>query len=256
MSEDKRFQIRRGEGIAKNLSEGEETAIAFAYFMTSVQDGLHPLADTIVVVDDPVSSLDANHIFNTYALIKTQLAGCHQLFILTHSFELYNLIRDWALENEDIKKPQANWKKWRMFLVKRRDDGKAVVSEIPKELLKFKSEYHYLFSTLYHFDLAGAGDFDCLLSIPNIVRRFMEAFGGIMIPLSMGLRKKMERLFPDEVERERVWKFINYYSHNTTITRSLTIPDISECKAVVEACLRAVKMWNPDYFKDLKTEVA
>ena len=48
------------------------------------------------MIDDPISSLDANHLFNTYALIKTQLAGCRQLFIATHSFEFYSLIREWA----------------------------------------------------------------------------------------------------------------------------------------------------------------
>lgn len=253
---DKRFQIVRGDVVAKNLSEGEKTAIAFAHFIIRIQDGRHPLADTRIVIDDPVSSLDANHLFNTYALIKTQLAGCRQLFISTHSFEFYNLVREWVSDDEDIKKPQADWKKWGVFLVKRTDDGNAVLEEIPKELLKFRSEYHYLFSTLYHFDKAGAGDFHCLLSLPNVMRRFMEAFGGIMIPLSKGLRGKMKRLFTDEVERERVWKFINYYSHNTTITRSLTIPDTSECKAVVQACLKAVREWDADYFKDLEAEVA
>jgi wobble nucleotide-excising tRNase len=256
VSADKRFEIVRGGVIAKNLSEGEKTAIAFAYFITRVQDGRNPLADTIVVIDDPVSSLDANHLFNTYALIKIQLAGCRQLFIATHSFEFYNLIREWVSDEEDTKKRQADWKKWGVFLVKRTDDGNAVLEEIPKELLRFKSEYHYLFSTLYHFDKATSGDFDCLLSLPNVVRRFMEAFGGIMIPLSTGLKGKMKRLFSDEVERERVWKFINYYSHNTTITRSLTIPDTSECKAVVQACLKAVREWDADYFKDLEAEVA
>jgi wobble nucleotide-excising tRNase len=114
----------------------------------------------------------------------------------------------------------------------------------------------HLFSTLYHFDKAGGADFDCLLSLPNVVRRFMEAFGGIMIPLSTGLKGKMERLFADEIERERVWKFVNHYSHNTTITRSLTIPDTSECKAVVQACLKAVRDWDADYFKDLEVEVS
>jgi len=255
VSADKRFEIVRGGVIAKNLSEGEKTAIAFAYFITRVQDGRNPLADTIVVIDDPVSSLDANHLFNTYALIKIQLAGCRQLFIATHSFEFYNLIREWVSDEEDTKKRQADWKKWGVFLVKRTDDGNAVLEEIPRELLRFKSEYHYLFSTLYHYDKAGSGDFDCLLSLPNVVRRFMEAFGGIMIPLSTGLKGKMKRLFSDEVERERVWKFINHYSHNTTITRSLTIPDTSECKAVVQACLKAIRDWDTDYFKDLETEV-
>lgn len=252
---DKRFQIVRGESVvAKNLSEGEKTAIAFAYFITRVQDGRHPLADTRVIIDDPISSLDANHLFNTYALIKTQLVGCRQLFIATHSFEFYNLIREWVSDEEDTKKPQANWKKWGVFYVRRTDDGNAVLEEIPKELLRFKSEYHYLFSTLYHFDKA-AGNFDSLLSLPNVVRRFMEAFGGIMIPRWTGLHGKMAKLFPDEIVRERVWKFINHYSHNTTITRSLTIPDTSECKAVVEACLKAVRDWDAEYFADLEAEV-
>ena len=259
VSPEKRFQILRGAVVAKNLSEGEKTAIAFAYFITRVQDGRHPLADTRVVVDDPISSLDANHLFNTYALIKTQLAACRQLFISTHSFEFYNLIREWVADDEGGKhaeKPQANWKKWSVFYVKRTDSGKAVLEEIPTELLRFKSEYHYLFSTLYHFDKTGSADFDCLLSLPNVVRRFMEAFGGIMIPRWAGLHGKMPKLFPNDIERERVWKFINHYSHNTTITRSLIIPDTSECKAVVQACLKAVQDWDADYFKDLEAEVA
>ena len=258
VSADKRFQIIRSGLIAKNLSEGEKTAIAFAHFITRVQDGRHPLADTRVVIDDPISSLDTNHLFNTYALIKTQLADCRQLFISTHSFEFYNLIREWVGDeegSEHAKKPQEKWKKWGVFLVKRTDAGNSVLEEIPKMLLKFRSEYHYLFSMLYHFDKNGAGDFDSLLSLPNVVRRFMEAFGGIMIPLSTGLRGKMERFFSDPVERERVWKFINYYSHNATITRSLTIPDTSECKAVVHACLKAVNEWDAQYYADLESEV-
>src|SRR5262249_47471686 len=153
-----------------------------------VQDGRNLLADTIVVIDDPISSLDATHLFNTYALIKIQLASCRQLFISTHSFEFYNFIREWASEDEgDIKRPQTSWKKWGVFLIKRTDEGNAVLEQIPKELLRFKSEYHYLFSMLYQFDKTGGDNFDSLLSLPNVVRRFMEAFGGIMIPLSTGL---------------------------------------------------------------------
>lgn len=256
VSADKRFQIHRGDVVAKNLSEGEKTAIAFAHFITRVQDGRTPLLETIIVIDDPVSSLDANHLFNTYALIKTQLVDCRQLIISTHSFEFYNLVREWVFDEENTKKPISEWKTWGVYLVKRTDAGISTLEVIPKELLRFKSEYHYLFSMLYHFDKSGGTDFDTLLTLPNVVRRFMEAFGGIMIPLSTGLKSKMERLFPDPVQRERVWKFINYYSHNTTLTRSLIIPDISECKNVVVACLKAVKDWDADYFADLEKEVS
>jgi wobble nucleotide-excising tRNase len=255
VSADKRFQIHRAGAVAKNLSEGEKTAIAFAHFITRVQDGRTPLADTIAVIDDPVSSLDANHLFSTYALIKTQLSDCRQLIISTHSFEFYNLVREWVFDEENTKKPIEEWKTWGVYLVRRADSGNSTLEVIPKELLRFKSEYHYLFSMLYEFNKGGGANFDTLLSLPNIVRRFMEAFGGIMIPRSTGLKGKMERLFPDSVQRERVWKFINYYSHNTTLTRSLTIPDISECKDVAAACLKAVSDWDAGYFADLEKEV-
>lgn len=253
---DKRFRIVRAGAVAKNLSEGEKTALAFAYFITRVRDGRHKLSDIKVFIDDPISSLDSNHLFNTFALIKTQLADCQQVFVSTHSFEFYGLLREWASEDEkDLRKPQSDWKNWGIYLVRRKDNGEGEVAEIPNELLRFKSEYHYLFSMLYHFDKAGAGNFDGLLSLPNVVRRFMEAFGGIMIPRYAGLRGKLDRIFPEPIVRERVWKFINHYSHNTTITRSLTIPDTSECKAVVGACLKAVRDWDEDYFKDLEAEV-
>ncbi len=256
---DKQFQISRSGVPAKNLSEGEQTAIGFAYFITRVQDGTSKVEDQIVVVDDPISSLDAGHVFNTYALVKTQLGGAKQLFIFTHNFEFYNLVREWLADDEGRKytdKPRDKWKKWAAYIVQKNDAGVSSIGALPKELLKFKSEYHYLFSRLHEFDQDGGKDFEQLLSLPNLVRRFMEAFGGIMIPTHQGLQAKMARLFADEVERERVWKFINHYSHQTSITRSLTIPDTSECTSVVRACLGAVESWNSMYYQDLVSEVS
>ncbi len=46
--------------MPKPKSEGERTAIAFLYFLKSLQDKSFDLANGIVVIDDPVSSLDAN----------------------------------------------------------------------------------------------------------------------------------------------------------------------------------------------------
>jgi len=258
VSADKRFQISRGGVVGKNLSEGEKTAIAFSYYITRVKDGKHAVADTIVVIDDPISSLDANHLFNTYALIKTQIGACKQLFLSTHSFELFNLLKEWATEEEREKRTKdfKKWKDWRFYLVRRGDGGESRIENIPPVLMHFKSEYHYLFGELHRFANGAPGDFDRLYTLPNITRRFMEAFGGIMIPKSQGLVGKMDRLFADVIERERVWKFINQYSHQTTVMRSLIIPDIAECEAVVNACLNAVRAWDNEYFRDLESEIS
>lgn len=252
-----RFQITRNGSVAKNLSEGERSAIAFVHFVTRLLDERHPLSATTVIVDDPICSLDANHLFNTYAFLKTKLSTCYQLFILTHNYEFYSLIKEWALdeEKERARKPQSDWKHWSIYLVRRKDDGTSTVETIPPELLKFKSEYHYLFATLLRFETETTSTYDYLFSLPNVARRFMEAFGGIMIPTYQGLRSKLPRLIPDPVQRERVWKFINDYSHNQSLNRSLAIPDVSECKEIVTACLKAVEDWDSDYFNDLKAAV-
>jgi wobble nucleotide-excising tRNase len=257
VAEDNRLRITRNGSVAKNLSEGERSAIAFVHFMTQLQDERHPLSQTTVVVDDPMCSLDANHLFNTYSFLKTKLSTCYQLFILTHNYEFYSLIKEWALdkEGERAKKPQADWKHWSIYLIRRKDDGTATVETIPPELLKFKSEYHYLFATLLRFQTNAGSDYDYLFSLPNVARRFLEAFGGIMIPTHAGLRSKLPRLIADEIQRERVWRFITDYSHNNSLNRSLFIPDVSECKGIVDACLNAVKQWDSDYFDDLASAV-
>ena len=82
--ENERFYLYRGENRATNLSEGEKTAISFSYFLTQLndKDTKDALSETIVFVDDPVSSLDNNHIYNTYAIISIYLKNkCGQLFI-------------------------------------------------------------------------------------------------------------------------------------------------------------------------------
>lgn len=252
VGDDKRFRITRSGSVAKNLSEGERSAIAFVHFMTKLFDDKHPLHETTVVVDDPICSLDANHLFNTFSFLKTKLSACHQLFILTHNYEFYSLLKEWALDEEgQSKKDQKDWKKWSIYIVRRKDDGTSTIEVIPPELLRFKSEYHYLFATLLRFRSAPGSEYDYLYSLPNVTRRFMEAFGGIMIPTFARLRSKLPRIIPDEVQRERVWKFINHYSHNNSLNRSLVLPDVSECKSVVDACLNAVEQWNTEYYRDL-----
>jgi wobble nucleotide-excising tRNase len=252
---DQRFQITRNAVAAKNLSEGERTAVAFAYFMTRVLDGQHPISDTTVIIDDPIGSLDTHHLFHTYGLISTKLADCFQLFVLTHNFEFFNLFKGWALRDERGRgKNQAGWQKWSVYLIRRKDNGHSFLQSAPPELIKFNSEYHYLFSTLYHFDASDDPGFEYIMSLPNIARRFLEGFCGTMIPTQDDLEVKLQRMFRPE-EAVKVLKFLHHYSHHRSTDRSLVIPEMSECKEVIASCLTAVKTWNPDYYRDLEASI-
>jgi len=71
---------------ADSLSEGERTAIAFLYFLMSLRDKDFKLNEGIVVIDDPVSSLDANAMFAAFAFMKERTESAGQLFVLMCCF--------------------------------------------------------------------------------------------------------------------------------------------------------------------------
>lgn len=112
---------RNGEiTIAKGLSEGERNFIAFLYFYHTVmgsQSDDGRIDDKIVVIDDPVSSMDENTFFYVSALIREMIAVCYnnydmdekrgsdehirQIFCLTHNPVLFrDISSNWLAEYE------------------------------------------------------------------------------------------------------------------------------------------------------------
>lgn len=203
--EDDFFVLKRGETYAKNLSEGEKMAIAFAHFIVSL-DSLKTegtLKDYIIFIDDPISSLDANHIAQVASLINNFffakgldpahpdkiLSTVKQLFISTHNFEFFSFIKNskfikhsTRIEYED---GQTLPKGLDCFLLKRISANKSELDVLPTTLMLYKSEYIYLFSEIYTFYENGCpADFNTL--IPNIIRRFLEMYTLTRLPGSCG----------------------------------------------------------------------
>ncbi len=89
------YLITRGGQPATDLSDGERTAIAFLYFLKSLKAADFDLTKGIVVIDDPVSSLDANSMFSAFAFLKQRTASAAQLFVLTHNFTFFRQVRSW-----------------------------------------------------------------------------------------------------------------------------------------------------------------
>ncbi|HHX59364.1 MAG TPA: AAA family ATPase [Epulopiscium sp.] len=88
-----------GRNARKSLSEGEYNFITFLYFYHLVygsQSKTNIGSDKVVVIDDPISSLDSNVLFIISTLVKTVLRDCkdggngiRQIFILTHNVHFY-----------------------------------------------------------------------------------------------------------------------------------------------------------------------
>lgn len=75
------------------LSEGERTSITFALFLAELK-WLYEDID-IIVIDDPISSLDYMHIYNVMSKIKELFSNYKdkQIIILTHNNIFYNMFK-------------------------------------------------------------------------------------------------------------------------------------------------------------------
>jgi len=79
--------IREGdEKVAKGLSEGERNFIAFLYFYHMVigsQSDDGKITNKIVVIDDPVSSMDSGSMFTVASLVRDLIAICYNNYKMT-----------------------------------------------------------------------------------------------------------------------------------------------------------------------------
>src|SRR5690606_19620379 len=71
--------------LRNTLSDGEKTALAFAYFLSKVTTEVKDKSNTIIVIDDPISSLDDNRLYQTAYWIHKEFKDYRQLFVLSHN---------------------------------------------------------------------------------------------------------------------------------------------------------------------------
>lgn len=259
---DKKFKLVRGTEVAKNLSEGEKTAISFAYFTAKLEEQNNLLADTIVYIDDPISSLDSNHLFNIYSFIKNTFyeltkdsngsnlhkCKCKQLFISTHNFEFYNLIYDWFSKSKKKQTPQAYYIIER---IKNSHRDESIIIESNDLIHKYKSEYVYLFSLIYKFHQNPIDSFENLYNLPNIMRKFVETYLNFKFLSSSNIEESINQLITNPVECERARKFMHYYSHRLTTDSFMKFADLAECKDVVRIIIKCIENNDSTHFHSL-----
>lgn len=99
-----KYKIVRNDGsdVGKTLSEGEYRFITFLYFYQLIKGSTEHhgiVKDRIIVIDDPISSLDSNTVFIVSTLVKNIINNClnnnngiKQVFVLTHNVYFYKEI--------------------------------------------------------------------------------------------------------------------------------------------------------------------
>lgn len=237
------YILKRNGEIARNLSEGEKTAIAFIYFTIHLKDRDFGVQDGIVVVDDPISSLDSNSLFQAFSFLKNSVQDRAQVFIFTHNFDFLQLIINWL--------SHAYKNKSQYYMVKNlKNENKRIarLDILDKLLINYSSEYQYLFAKLYNF--SPDGTIDTVYNLPNIARKVLENFLMIMIPDNRDPFKKLKDIPFDEHKKTAIYKFTNDQSHVTG--KGFDPSLVTESENVISYLLEMIRDVFPKHYEVLK----
>lgn len=246
------FEIHRAGQPAKNLSEGECSLLAFCYFVAKLQDKDTEGKKPIIWIDDPISSLDNNHIFFVFSLIDSEIAklkNYEQLFISTHNLEflkyLKSLIGFESRSNETQRTP--------MFLIEKQQSSE--IKKMPLHIRKYITEYNYLFEKILEcaeFEAPNNITIDIYYGVANHIRKFLDYYLFFKYPNNESLMRKYEYFFGDYQKASFVNRVINELSHLEETTIRATIPlDLQEIQRVAQFVIETIKTKDNEQFNAL-----
>jgi wobble nucleotide-excising tRNase len=249
------YLVRRSGQPAMNLSEGERTAIAFLHFLKSLSDTSFNLANGIVVIDDPVSSLDSNSLYCAFGYMKEKTAAAEQLFILTHNSTLFRLAKNWFKHMQHQRKKDIAMRPARFYMiaVDHAPEGRAArIAELDPLLHEYESEYHYLFKCVVDTSKLNIGDGDLAFcyGVANIARRVLETFLSFKLPdMDEDLNAKIGNVAFDPVKKARILRFLHVNSHAGQIDElDHDISILSETPAVLSDLLDLISNVDKQHY--------
>ncbi len=249
------YELCRGDSIASSLSEGERTAIALLYFLKTLEGRSVELSKSIIVIDDPVSSLDMNSLYSAFGYIRDRTQGAGQLFILTHNFSFFRQVRNWFHHVKGQKKKRLEDRPCRFYMLAWDSNGnkrKSSLQALDPLLEQYNSDYHYLFAKIYRaaYNDNGGRSLEDNYMFPNIARRLLEMFLAFRQPnLSGDLSTKFSRIDFDEAKKIRILRFLHANSHGDAIGTEEHDPSaLAEGSSVLEDVVDLIKWEDSKHF--------
>ncbi len=195
-----------GEEVKDTLSEGEKTFITFLYFYQLLKGSNNQreiVTDKIVVIDDPISSLDSNVLFMVSTLVrkimfdmKEATSDIEQVFIFTHNIYFHKEIT--------FNKGKKAYGKGGFWIVRKVNN---VTSIQQYQENPIQTSYELLWKELKNIDTKS------IINIQNVMRRILENyfkfFGNIKLD---DLEEKFELMEEKMICRSLI-SWINDGSH-------------------------------------------
>ncbi|WQY46298.1 AAA family ATPase [Helicobacter pylori] len=171
-----RIQREYGQLVGETLSEGEVTFITFLYYYHLAKGSLKEndiSKNKVLVIDDPISSLDSNILFMVSVLVKDLMketmeekTNIKQIIILTHNTYFYKEI---TLEY-DLKRYQGKYSFW----IIKKDNNISKIKNYKENPIK--SSYELLWQEVKQAKENNAS----WVSLQNVMRRIIEYYFRIL----------------------------------------------------------------------------
>ncbi|TMO57896.1 AAA family ATPase [Pseudoalteromonas phenolica] len=207
-----------GHDVYKSLSEGEKTLITYLYFLELCQGSLNsnssiPKNKKIIVVDDPISSLSHNYIYEIGALTNKRLIKEEQyaqVILLTHSlYFLHELLKYLPRGNNPFNN------KCNLFRVLKNTES----SIIPMRRDDIKNDYQSYWQIIKDAQNGTTNN----IVLPNIMRNILEYYFSF-VHKTDALKAVLDELEETDSEFSPFFRFINRESHSD----SVNITDLGE----------------------------
>lgn len=207
------YKIKRDNtdsAVYKTLSEGEKTLITFLYFLETCEgsskvDAPLNLARRIVVIDDPVSSLSHNYIYDIANIIRLSFHDSSnklrikQLFIFTHSLYFFHELMKIEVYKKSFGLLHRVYKNQFTKICRLNDD----------EILNDYQAYWKIFKD------SVAGN-DNKIILPNVMRNILEHYFSF-VKKDNDLKSALSSLSDENSDFKPLYRYVNRGSHSDSI---------------------------------------
>ncbi len=174
--DEKSYRIQREDGqlVGETLSEGEVTFITFLYYYHLTKSSLEEndiSENKVLVIDDPISSLDSNILFIVSVLVKDLMketmeekTNIKQIIILTHNTYFYKNI------TYNLKRYQGKYSFW----IINKDNNISKIKSYKENPIK--NSYELLWQEVKQAKENNAS----WVSLQNVMRRIIEYYFRIL----------------------------------------------------------------------------
>ncbi len=185
--DEKSYRIQREDGqlVGETLSEGEVIFITFLYYYHLTKGSLKEndiSKNKVLVIDDPISSLDSNILFIVSVLVKELMkeamkekTNIKQVIILTHNTYFYKEIT--LLENDLKRYHQGKYSFW----IIKKDNNVSKIEKFEKNPVKNSYELLWQEVRQAKHEVRQAKENNISwVSLQNVMRRIIEYYFRIL----------------------------------------------------------------------------